>query len=136
MCVSRRNMLLFAGGGCALVLLPVTLRASSSLCQYEVRDTVALPRFNAGDVVIADSGVHAFAGDGLYLYPSWGQPRLYEVRALADRLEFRNPGSGQLLWTQSHALAAFAGKVVDAAQTGRLLAELPVLAVPTLPPLT
>jgi hypothetical protein len=91
---------------------------------------VALPRFRAGDRVLADSSAIHFSGAGLYLYPAWGQPRLYEVRASANRLEFRNPGSGQLLWTQSADFdSAFAGRVLDQRASVANQADIPALAV-------
>lgn len=56
-----------------------------------------------------------FAGAGYYLYPAWGEPRLYLVIPDATGLqsvEFRDPDSGVHLWTQSLSLTGdFAGKV-------------------------
>lgn len=133
MSISRRILLHYAGTGCALALLPEA-RAMATLRRYEVRDTVALPRFARGAVVLADAAVNAFAGDGLYLYPAWGQPRLYEVRAAAQQLEFRNPGTGDLLWTQSAELdSSFAGRVLESAQDQAGEASPPPLRVPRLP---
>ena len=130
MSLSRRTLLQYTGAGCALAMLP-SVSAASALRRYEVRDAVALPRFRAGAVVIADTLVNRFAGDGLYLYPAWGQPRLYEVRAAVGRLEFRSPGARGLLWTQSAELdATFAGKVLED-RVGA--AHLPALSVPALP---
>jgi hypothetical protein len=81
MTLRRRTLWQFAGASGALsVLWPATLAAG--------------PNNQAG----AASG---FNGDGLYLYPAWGRPRLYEVRRCGGYLEFRNPGASQLLWTQS-----------------------------------
>lgn len=131
--ISRRTLLHYAGAGCALALVPAA-QAMATLRRYEVRDTVALPRFALGAVVLADAAVNAFAGDGLYLYPAWGQPRLYEVRAAAQQLEFRNPGTGQLLWTQSAAVdASFAGRVLESTQDQATGASPPPLSVPRLP---
>jgi hypothetical protein len=130
MAINRRRLLQYTGASCALAALPALGDASSSLRMYEVRDAVALPRFRAGDRVVADSSVVDFAGAGLYLYPAWGQPRLYEVRAAESRLEFRNPGSGQLVWTQSANLdSAFAGRVLDLSESAAIQAGIPNLAV-------
>ena len=130
MTIDRRRLLQYTGMGCALAALPAMGDAGTSLRVYEVRDAVALPRFRAGDRVVVDSGVVHFAAAGLYLYPAWGQPRLYEVRAAASRLEFRNPGTGQLLWTQSASLdATFAGCMLDARESAAIDAGIPDLAV-------
>lgn len=135
MSISRRSLLQYTGTGCALALLTPTLESAASLHIYEVRDDVALPRFAPGTRVVADAAKTVFSADGLYLYPAWGEPRLYAVQASGGCLEFRNPGSGQLLWTQTAAFHAhFAGKVViDAIATEALAAAYPTLAVPVLP---
>jgi hypothetical protein len=130
MSIDRRRLLQYTSAGCVLAALPAIASAGTSLRAFEVQDAVALPRFNAGDLVVADTSVSRFAGAGLYLYPSWGQPRLYEVQGTADWLEFRNPASGALLWTQSASFNSdFAGRVLDRAD----VAGLPALAVPRLP---
>jgi hypothetical protein len=130
MAINRRRLLQYTGVSCALAALPAMAGASTSLRAYEVRDAVALPRFKAGDRVVADTSISHFAGAGLYLYPAWGQPRLYEVRSTVNRLEFRNPGSGQLLWTQSASLdSAFAGRVLDSHENAAIQSSIPDLAV-------
>jgi hypothetical protein len=135
MSMSRRSLLQYTGAGCALALLPSVASAAATLRRYKVQDAVALPRFAAGDVVVADTAITRFGAPGLYLYPAWGQPRLYAINARADRLEFRNPGSLQLLWTQSRALAPdFAGKVLEGTQATALPADCSPLSVPLLPP--
>ncbi len=133
--IHRRRLLQVAGAGCALAALPTALTASTTALRvHQVQDSVALPVFAAGDLVVADTGVTQFAGAGLYLYPSWGQPRLYEVQAAGNRLEFRNPGSGLLLWTQSAGLeATFAGRLLDKPEAAALLVVYPSLTVPSLP---
>ena len=134
MTINRRRLLQYTGASCALAALPAMSNASTALRAFEVQDGVALPRFKTGDRVVADTAITGFAGSGLYLYPAWGQPRLYAVQASAGRLEFRNPGSGQLLWTQSASLAsAFAGRVLDAPENAAILADVPNLSVPRLP---
>ncbi|MDY6984102.1 MAG: hypothetical protein SV422_13540 [Pseudomonadota bacterium] len=138
MSLSRRHLLQYTGAGCALALITPALEGATSMRVYEVHDNVALPRFAAGTRVVADASVTAFDGDGLYLYPAWGEPRLYAVQASSSsssgRLEFRNPGSGQLLWTQTAALDAhFAGKVIEEAASAALASACPALAVPVLP---
>lgn len=129
--IDRRSLLQYAGAGCALAFVPLALSvANTTLRVHRVRDAVALPSFAPGDLVTADVGIVSFDGAGLYLYPSWGQPRLYHVLAVADRLEFRNPGTRALLWTQSTGLdAVFAGRVLDRA----LSVAYPPLSVPSLP---
>jgi hypothetical protein len=95
---------------------------------------VALPRFSPGDHLVADTAITQFEEPGLYLYPAWGQPRLYDVQGSTGRLEFRNPGTGQLLWTQSSSLdSAFAGRVVDPIGKPATVAGLAGLTVPRQP---
>lgn len=134
MSISRRALLQYTGTGCALTLVAPAIAAAPTLRAYEVRDDVALPRFAAGTRVVADTALDAFDGDGLYLYPTWGEPRLYAVRATGGLLEFRNPGSGQLLWTQSAGFEArFAGRVVETGAPEAFAAAWPALSVPRLP---
>lgn len=135
MAIDRRRLLQYTGLSCVLGAVPAMGATGTSLRAYRVQDAVALPRFAAGDRVVADISVNGFAGAGLYLYPAWGQPRLYQVQAVAgNRLEFRNPGSGKLLWTQSASLdSAFAGRVVDPLESAAAPA-LPELAVSGRPP--
>lgn len=134
MVINRRSLLQYTGAGCALAVLPSLAGAVTTLRRYQVQDSVAAPRFAVGTTIIADASVDRFAGPGLYLYPAWGQPRLYHVRARADLLEFSNPGSGQRLWTQSAQLApAFAGKALEGGEAAAFLADCPALSVPKLP---
>lgn len=134
MMISRRSLLQYTSTSCALALLAPVQAGTRSLRMYEVRDGVAAPRFIAGTRVIADASMTAFDGDGLYLYPAWGTPRLYAVHAVGTRLEFRNPGSGVLLWTQTAGFApGFAGKVMDTESRAASASAWPALRVPTLP---
>lgn len=134
MSINRRRLLQYTSVGCALAALPAVATAAASLRIYQVQDTLALPRFKAGDLVVADTSVTQFVGAGLYLYPAWGQPRLYDIQATADRLEFRNPGSGMLLWNQSASLdSTFAGRVPNGLESADLVAGVPDLTVPRLP---
>lgn len=56
-----------------------------------------------------------FTGAGLYLYPDWGQPCAYRVVATGPGngvLEFRDPATDALYWTQSLTLTGrFAAKL-------------------------
>ncbi len=132
MAIHRRHLLQYTGAGCVLTVLQPTLTAAATtLCVLEVRDSAGLPLFAPGDLLLADTTFTRYAGDGLYLYPSWGQPRPYQICAAGQVLEFRNPGSGILLWTQSGLTADFAGLVLDRPVAG--LADYPVLSVPKLP---
>jgi hypothetical protein len=134
MSISRRSLLQYTGVSCALALLAPVVNGAPTWRLYEVRDNVAQPRFRPGARVVADAAIDSFTGDGLYLYPAWGQPRLYSVQATGGLLEFRNPGSGQLLWRQSAGFdARFAGKIVDSVASAELAATFPALAVPALP---
>ncbi len=56
----------------------------------------------------------AYDGPGVYLYPSWGEPRPYLVMPAPDgqSLEFSDPATRTVLWTQSSSLCRdFAGKL-------------------------
>lgn len=134
MSIDRRRVLQYAGASCALAALPSLAETNASWRAYEVMDDLGLPHFRAGERLVADTAVSQFTGTGLYLYPAWGAPRLYAVRASGKGLEFRNPGSGQLLWTQSaHLAAVFAGRVPDGTDHAALAAALPGLNVPRRP---
>jgi hypothetical protein len=142
MAISRRQLLRLLPYSAAGTLLPSlsTLQAAGSatgslrLCT--VADDAALPRFAAGDLLLADVACTSFAGAGLYFYPAWGTPRPYLVTNVpGNLLEFRNPGSGRLLWVQSTTLGAvFAARLADDAAT-RATAGMPALQVPALPDL-
>ena len=133
--IHRRRLLQYTGAGCLLsVLQPSLTGTATSLRVAEVRDAAALPRFAPGDLLLADTTFTRFAGDGLYLYPSWGQPRPYLVQARGALLEFRNPGSGNLLWTQTAGLDAdFAGRILERPRTVAYLTDYPALDVPARP---
>ena len=57
----------------------------------------------------------AYDGPGIYLYPSWGEPRPYlvvPVQGSEPAVEFRNPATQALLWSQSLSFCGeFAGKL-------------------------
>jgi hypothetical protein len=119
--IKRRLILQMAGLTCAagpVRLLLANTPVGADLNLLVVRDDQALPRFAAGDLLLADTRHTQFEGDGIYLYPNWGAPRPYAVSLVAttgagQMLEFRNPGNQQPLWTQSLALDdQFAGKFI------------------------
>jgi hypothetical protein len=132
--------LTFAAGPTRLLLAKST--PGTDLKLLVVKDDQALPRFAAGDLLLADTRHTRFAGDGIYLYPNWGAPRPYAVSMVAttgasQMLEFRNPGNHQPLWTQSLALDdQFAGKLVAHFSTPPLARETrdyPLLRLPDQP---
>lgn len=133
--IHRRRLLQYTGAAWVVSALPASLaRAASVLRVAAVHDGAALPRFAPGTLLLADTSCTRFSGAGLYLYPAWGQPRPYHVSARGGLLEFRNPGSGVLLWTQSAGLdAEFAGQVLDLPEAAALVADCPALNVPALP---
>lgn len=92
MTLSRRSILQATAGAPALALL--------------------VPASTAADTA---AGAVDFAGAGLYLYPAWGEPRPYLVIAAGPgqtSLEFRDPATARLLWTQSLSLTGgFAGRL-------------------------
>ena len=92
MTVTRRTVLKAATGGMALAsVAPVPAGASA----------------------VGQSG--EFDGPGLYLYPAWGEPRAYLVIPTGPGhsvLEFRDPVTSRLCWTQSLTLTGpFAAKL-------------------------
>jgi hypothetical protein len=109
---------------------------------WQVLDDGAAPVAARGDWLAIDPAAHAFVEDGLYLYPAWGQPRPYLVRTAGimgrqQRLEFCNPVTGRVLWSDSGP-AVFAGRIhgrVPALVESWLghLPCLPPLSVPRLP---
>lgn len=99
-------------------------------------DDSALPRFAAGQLLLADTSRTTFDDDGIYFYPAWGTPRPWRVSFGHNHmLEFRDPGCGQLAWVQSRLMnPLFAGKLADAASFHiHRPAGLPPLRVPLLP---
>ncbi len=120
MAILRRQLLKFTGAALLLAAVPglsIAAGAASGrqLRAYQVRDDLALPKFRTGNILAVDADCTSFAGAGIYLYPAWGQPRPYFVSAEVNGLlHFSNPGTGQLLWTQSSKIDnAFAGRVTD-----------------------
>jgi len=97
-----------------------------------------------GAVVLVDSDINVFQGDGFYLYPDWGQPIVYEVRQKANRLAFHYPGNDLVLWELSpeQSMARFSGRVEGVVNSGefgtgkllnRALDQVQPLNVPRLP---
>jgi hypothetical protein len=122
MTIERRQLLQIAGLTCAVSPLGTLLAnaaAENHLQLVVVKDNQAMPDFAAGDTLLADTRATLYSGEGVYLYPHWGEPRPYHVSLAANSghgqmLEFRNPGTRQLLWTQSPMLdGRFAGKITD-----------------------
>lgn len=74
-----------------------------------------LPCLGSPGFASADTTSCRYDGPGLYLYPGWGSPRPYLIRPVAgsaDTVEFRDPASWALLWTQSLLICGeFAGKL-------------------------
>ncbi len=137
--IKRRHILQYSAAGSLLAVLqplPATARNAASLRAAVMPDDAALPRFAAGQLLVADTSRTTFDGDGIYFYPAWGSPRPWRVSLGHNHmLEFRNPGSGQLAWVQSSGMSPlFAGKLADNVPAGlRSLAGLPPLRVPVLP---
>jgi hypothetical protein len=129
----QRRMLIKLGT-MGSVLAPLgTLRASglpASIKSLPITDNLARPLFASGSWLLADTALTVFDGEGLYLYPSWGQPRAYHItrtpaQGMLVNLEFRNPASGELLWTQSlRGEMKFAGKVCGHVEDAGTLAGL------------
>jgi len=137
---SRRQLLKLASG--LPLSLPV-LALADVLPDTLALHAVASQPTEAGAVrdtlVMVDTGITNFAGDGYYVYPDWGNPVIYIVRARAGRLAFHYPGSNldsnKPLWTMAaNTPLHFSGRVealVDARMATPV--SLPVLSVPALP---
>ena len=72
--------------------------------------SLSLDRFGSANAATTQ----AYDGPGVYLYPNWGEPRPYLLSPAPDgqSLEFRDPASQTVLWTQSWSLCRdFAGKL-------------------------
>ncbi len=102
------------------VTLPVSLPVFSvfasqdnKIAYHLVNNQASAAGVIKGAVVLVDSGINVFHGDGFYLYPDWGQPVVYEVRQKANRLAFHFPGSDRVLWELSpeQSMARFSGRV-------------------------
>lgn len=132
----QRRMLIKLGTMGSLLAPLGTLRAESglptSIKSLSITDNLARPLFAPGSWLLADTALTAFDGEGLYLYPSWGQPRAYHITRTPAQglgtlvnLEFRNPATGELLWTQSlRGEMKFAGKVCGHIEDAGTLAGL------------
>jgi hypothetical protein len=120
MTIKRRQLLQIAGLTWTVTPLGTLLADTATephLQLVMVKDNQALPEFAVGDMLLADTRETRYSGEGIYLYPHWGEPRPYHISLAAGSghsrmLEFRNPGNQQLLWTQSPELDnQFAGKL-------------------------
>jgi len=142
---SRRLVLKLAAAiPAALPVFGIAASVGSTLKYHLVREQVSAAGVQAGTLVLVDTGVSSFTGDGYYLYPDWGRPLVYEVKRRGDRLDFHYPGMGTPLWAMSaaHADARFSGRVEGIVDTDMYpQARLPnpgsnnirVLEVPELP---
>lgn len=135
--LQRRQLLRSTGTGLLLTAMPwlATATSTSQLHRHAMSDDEALPRFRSGELVVVDSACNGFDGAGLYLYPAWGKPRPYLVTDKpGGMLAFSNPGTGKLLWVQSHAMDhVFAGKIVEPRVMGAPVTSLTPLQLPVLP---
>lgn len=143
--MQRRQFMRLGLFGSALVpaFVQGEMLGSESLHWLQLPDERALPLAGTGDWLGVDVTVDTWEGDGYYLYPAWGEPRPYQVRAVSPAaigeagLAFCDPATGRVLWSDTRQVR-FAGRV-----RGRLPAqieawlgrrpELPLLQVPRLP---
>ena len=140
--LSRRKLCGLAAG--APVFLPVFGLAAARTGKdvlFRVDNSHADPVIRRGSMLIVDTTISGFAGDGLYIYPDWGNPVVYEVTCGNNGyLEFRYPGKQNLLWRmrQDASLAVFSGKATaclapDEAARAVQLFMMSELQVPVLP---
>jgi len=126
-----------------VVSLPVfTASASrdSNIAYHLVKNQESATGVIKGAIVLVDTSINDFHGDGFYLYPDWGQPIVYEVRQKANRLAFHYPGCDRVLWELSpeQSIARFSGRVEGVlnsreAEVAGKRDQLQALLVPRLP---
>jgi hypothetical protein len=140
---ARRKLLKLAAS------LPVSLPVFQVLADnrradlhiYAVFDQPGQAEARSGAVVLVDSAVKQFQGEGYYVFPDWGKPVVYEVRQKNRMLEFYYPGGDKPLWQMSsgNPQAVFSGRVEgllsadsDKERVERYMANhnLPALQVP------
>jgi hypothetical protein len=105
---------------------------------HEVLDDAAAPLLHKGDLVMVDTAVTRYQGEGMYLYPAWGKPRAYQLDMLGERLMFSVPGQSQVMWQQDMTSdeSLLAGRVIgvsrpqDLAGSGLVWSSLQVPALP------
>lgn len=98
----------------SLPLVKLHAGTGNGILKYRlVKNQVTGSGIQAGAMVLADCSVNTFAGDGFYLYPDWGNPVVYEVKARGGRLAFHYPGADSALWETSanHKDNRFSGRV-------------------------
>jgi hypothetical protein len=115
----------------------------ATLSYHRVKNQMTAEGIKQGTVVLVDTDVNDFDGNGFYLYPDWGQPLVYEVRKKDNSLTFHYPGLDKVLWQLSanHRDARFSGRVegvLDLTQQSQAkwqvsLESMSVLDVPELP---
>lgn len=134
---SRRQLLKLTSA--VPLSLPVLAWADVQPQALAVHEVVAQPTAAGlvrNTLVLVDTGITTHAGDGYYVYPDWGNPVVYEVRARDGRLAFHYPGSGKALWTMAaNTPVQFSGRVeaLVAETSSNTVASMPALSVPALP---
>lgn len=111
---SRRRLLSLAAAlPASLPVFSVAAGNDRTLAFHRVTNPPAGSGVAAGTLVLVDPAIGRFAGEGLYLFPDWGSPVVYAVRAREAMLTFFYPGLDTPLWQLSatHADARFSGRV-------------------------
>lgn len=143
--MQRRDFIRLSLAGSAVLPAVVLGRGEPevALQWLQVADDWAAPVAAKGDWLAVEADAQTFSGDGLYLYPAWGAPKPYLVRAVPAlhgqtlHHEFCNPATGHVLWSDA-GTPRFAGRVHGRlpAQIGAWLGhmpQLPLLDLPRLP---
>ena len=123
-------------------VLPFGVNARDFLTDFRLlvaMDGVLMPLLAAGEGLLVDTRTGVFQGEGVYLYPAWGQPRPYLVREEAVQgaiqLGFYHPLTRALMWR--HSLAGdrqFAGHLAGQLSVAEVAASrIPMLRLPVRP---
>ena len=143
-CASRRKICRLAAGipfALPIYRLSAADSTAEPLCFIRLDTAAARHSLQADSLVLVDTRVTRFEGDGLYVYPDWGKPVVYEVRGDGrGGLEFFYPGSNKRLWRMNagnpaaHFSGRAAGWLLPGQTPGPALANhFTELQVPSLP---
>jgi hypothetical protein len=115
----------------------------NTLYYHVVKNQVTAAGVKPGTLVLVDSQVNSFQGDGYYLYPNWGTPVVYEIKARQGNLIFYYPGMETPLWKITAntstvfggRLEGVVGQVLDDAAINGMpgMDKFQKLTIPTLP---
>lgn len=146
--IQRRRLLQYSLGMPLCLPTFLTAKAYSGISNdqavsfVEIKNDLAAPIISCGDYLLVDTQVTSFQGNGIYLYPDWGQPGTYEIKNESNGvLGFYYPGQETRLWTltANENETLFAGQALRTVsfnsqqQSLDVLEKYDALHVPSLP---